>query len=33
MYLIGDFGVKKLSDTEFILTDEPKILKSGDWNG
>ncbi|MBS7614833.1 hypothetical protein KEJ18_03780, partial [Candidatus Bathyarchaeota archaeon] len=31
MYLVGDFGVKKLSDTEFALADEPEILKSGDW--
>ncbi|HIE13988.1 TPA: hypothetical protein EYP70_01810 [Candidatus Bathyarchaeota archaeon] len=31
MYLVGDFGVKKLSDTEYILTEEPKFLKNGDW--
>jgi len=33
MYLVGDFGVKKLSDTEFALVDEPETLKSGDWTG
>jgi hypothetical protein len=31
VYLVGEFGVKKLSDTEYTLTDEPKTLKNGDW--
>jgi hypothetical protein len=33
IYLVGDFGVKKLSDIEYALTDEPQSLKSGDWGG
>jgi len=31
MYLVGDFGVRKISDDKYILTDEPEILKDGDW--
>jgi hypothetical protein len=31
VYLVGDFGVKKVSDTQYALTDEPKTLKNGDW--
>jgi len=31
MYLVGDFGVKKNSDTEYAITDEPQSSKSGDW--
>ncbi len=29
--LVGEFGVKKVSDTEYVLTDEPKALENGDW--
>ncbi|MEM3041762.1 MAG: glycosyl hydrolase, partial [Nitrososphaerota archaeon] len=31
MYLVGDFGVKKLSDTEYAITEEPEVLRNGDW--
>jgi len=31
MYLVGDFGVKKVSDTEYAITEEPKVLRNGDW--
>jgi hypothetical protein len=31
VYLVGDFGVKKVSDTQYTLTDEPKTLRNGDW--
>jgi len=31
MYLVGDFGVRKISGDKYILTDEPAILKDGDW--
>jgi hypothetical protein len=31
VYLVGDFGVKNLSDTEYAITDEPQSLRSGDW--
>jgi hypothetical protein len=31
LYLVGNFGVKKLSETEYMLTDEPSSLKNGDW--
>jgi hypothetical protein len=33
IYLVGDFGVEKLSDTEYAITDEPQSIKSGDWGG
>ena len=31
LYLVGDFGVKKASETEYTLMDEPEALKNGDW--
>jgi hypothetical protein len=31
MYLVGDFGVRRLSGTKYILTDEPKKLLDGNW--
>jgi len=31
MYLVGDFGVKKVSETEYMLTYEPAVLRDGDW--
>ncbi|RLI37722.1 hypothetical protein DRO55_00665 [Candidatus Bathyarchaeota archaeon] len=31
LYLIGDFGVKKLSETEYAITEEPKTLRNGSW--
>lgn len=31
MYLVGDFGVKKVSGTVYALTGEPKTLRDGDW--
>lgn len=31
IYLVGDFGVKKISETEYVLTREPKMLKNGSW--
>jgi hypothetical protein len=31
LYLVGNFGVKKLSDTKYVLTDEPRSLRNGDW--
>jgi len=31
MYLVGDFGVKKVAETEYVLTDEPAVLRDGDW--
>jgi len=31
MYLVGDFGVKPVSETEYVLTDEPEALRSGNW--
>ncbi len=31
MYLVGDFGVRKIAGDKYILTDEPEILKDGDW--
>ena len=31
MYLVGDFGVKKVSGTVYALTDEPDTLTDGDW--
>ncbi len=31
MYLIGDFGVKKISETEYALSEEPEILMDGSW--
>ncbi|MCS7120078.1 MAG: glycosyl hydrolase [Candidatus Bathyarchaeota archaeon] len=31
IYLIGDFAVKKVTETDYIITDEPKTLTSGDW--
>ncbi|HDN01746.1 MAG TPA: hypothetical protein ENF42_02095 [Candidatus Bathyarchaeota archaeon] len=31
MYLVGDFGVKKISETEYVLTNEPETLRNGDW--
>jgi len=31
MYLIGNFGVKKISETEYVITEEAKTLKNGDW--
>jgi len=30
-YLIGDFGVKRISETEYVLTEEPETLKNGSW--
>lgn len=31
MYLVGDFGVKRLGPTSFTLTDEPSTLSMGSW--
>ena len=31
LYLVGDFGVKKISETEYVLTEEPTSLKNGSW--
>ncbi|HIE29426.1 TPA: hypothetical protein EYP66_19325 [Candidatus Poribacteria bacterium] len=31
MYLIGDFGVRKVADDKYILTDEPQKLTNGNW--
>ncbi|MEW6359891.1 MAG: glycosyl hydrolase [Planctomycetota bacterium] len=31
LYLVGDFGVKKISGTQYVLTDEPAKLTDGDW--
>ena len=31
IYLVGDFGVKRTSETEFVLTKEPETLKNGSW--
>jgi len=31
MYLVGDFGVKRLSETEYAITDEPQMLRDGSW--
>lgn len=31
MYLVGEFGVKKISDTEFVITNEPEELRNGSW--
>ena len=31
LYLIGDFGVEKVSGTEYVLADEPDSLLDGDW--
>jgi len=31
MYLVGDFGVKKISETEHALADKPKVLRNGSW--
>jgi len=31
LYLVGDFGVKKISETEYMLTEEPETLKNGSW--
>jgi len=31
LYLVGDFGVEKASETEYILADEPETLRDGDW--
>jgi len=31
MYLVGDFGVKRLGPTRFVLTDEPHTLTAGNW--
>lgn len=31
MYLVGDFGVRQISSDKYIPTDEPEILKDGDW--
>ncbi|MFQ6095708.1 MAG: hypothetical protein ACE5NN_06160, partial [Candidatus Bathyarchaeia archaeon] len=33
LYLIGEFGVEKVSETEYALTDEPDSLHDGDWVG
>lgn len=30
-YLVGDFGVKKASETEYVLTGKPEVLRNGDW--
>ncbi|RLG94701.1 hypothetical protein DRO37_04745 [Candidatus Bathyarchaeota archaeon] len=31
IYLVGDFGVKRLSETEYAITDEPEMLSDGSW--
>ena len=31
VYLIGDFGVRKIAGDKYILTGEPEQLKNGDW--
>jgi len=31
IYIIGEFGVKKISETEYALADEPERLREGDW--
>jgi hypothetical protein len=31
LYLVGNFGVKELSDTKYVVTDEPSLLRNGDW--
>ncbi|MBM3239212.1 hypothetical protein FJZ31_23200 [Candidatus Poribacteria bacterium] len=31
MYLIGDFGVRKVAGDRYILTDEPEQLTNGNW--
>jgi hypothetical protein len=31
MYLIGDFGVRKIAGDKYILTDEPEQLTNGNW--
>ncbi len=31
IYLVGNFGVKKISNTEYVITEEPKTLSSGNW--
>jgi len=33
IYIIGEFGVKKISETEYALTDEPKSMMDRDWVG
>jgi len=31
MYLVGDFGVEKVSESGYALTDEPGVLRNGNW--
>jgi len=31
VYLVGDFGVKRTSETEYVLAEEPKTLRNGSW--
>jgi len=31
IYVVGDFAVRKISETVYALTDEPKTLRDGDW--
>jgi len=31
LYLVGDFGVKEISETEYALAEEPRSLKNGSW--
>jgi len=31
LYLVGDFGVKRISETEYVLTEEPEMLRNGSW--
>jgi hypothetical protein len=31
LYLVGDFGVKKISETEYVISEEPEMLKKGSW--
>lgn len=31
VFLVGDFAVRKASDTRYVITTEPKTLATGDW--
>jgi len=31
LYLVGRFGVKKISDREYMITNEPARLRNGSW--
>ncbi|RLI12914.1 hypothetical protein DRO35_01835 [Candidatus Bathyarchaeota archaeon] len=31
LYVVGRFGVKKISSTEYMITDEPARLRDGSW--